>query len=137
MARLSEHFSEDEFRCKCAAKGYREEDGFCGGKVWVSPELVAMLEALRARLGGRTMLISSGCRCPKYNAIIGGSPRSQHVEGKAADIVVSGVRPNEVAAEAERMGFGGVGRYDAFTHVDVRSEKARWDLRTKKAAKGR
>ena len=36
--------------------------------------------------------------------------------------------PAEVADYAETMlaGTGGIGRYDGFTHVDVRQEKGRW-----------
>lgn len=132
---LTEHFNEDEFRCKCAENKYREEDGFCGGKSWPDPNLIPMLEALRARLGGKPITINSGCRCPKYNATLPDSaPTSQHILGKAADIVVEGVSPDEVAAEAEKLGFGGVGRYDGFTHVDIRPGRGRWDFRVKKKA---
>ena len=130
--RLSEHFSDDEFRCHCREKGHDGPE-FCGGKVWVSPTLVLQLETLRARLGGHAITINSGCRCQAYNATLPGSASSsRHILGAAADIVVEGVPPDEVADEAERMGFGGVGRYDTFTHVDVREQRGRWDSRTKR-----
>ena len=35
-----------------------------------------------------------------------------------------------VAAEADRLGFDGIGKYDTFVHLDLRGEKARWDERT-------
>lgn len=127
------HFANDEFRCHCAEHGYRPEDGFCGGKSWVSPVLAIQLETLRARLGGHPITINSGCRCAAYNATLPGSASSsRHVLGAAADIVVEGIPPDAVADEAERMGFGGVGRYDTFTHVDVREKHGRWDLRTRR-----
>ena len=70
-----------------------------------------------------------------YNRQIGGVPTSQHLGGKAADIVIEGVTPDEVAdaidflIECGLMKEGGLGRYDTFTHYDIRGTKARWDYR--------
>lgn len=47
-----------------------------------------VLEPIRVRFGG--VIINSGYRSPKLNRIIGGSPRSQHIRGEAADIEVPG-----------------------------------------------
>jgi len=46
----------------------------------------------------------------------------------AADITVTGVDPEKVADYAEELlgNTGGVGRYDSFTHIDVREKKSRW-----------
>ena len=59
---------------------------------------------------------------------MGGKFDSQHLYGVAADITVAGVRPDEVYAFADEYlsGWGGVGRYKTFTHVDVREKKSRW-----------
>ena len=48
--------------------------------------------------------------------------------GIAADIVVKGVAPEDVAAYAELLmpDKGGIGLYRTFVHIDVRNEKARW-----------
>jgi uncharacterized protein YcbK (DUF882 family) len=48
--------------------------------------------------------------------------------GKAADVKISGVSPKKVAAYAETLlkNKGGIGIYPTFTHIDVRSTKARW-----------
>jgi uncharacterized protein YcbK (DUF882 family) len=64
----------------------------------------------------------------KHNAKVGGVPNSQHVQGIAADIVVSGRTPALVADYLERKypDRYGVGRYSSFTHIDVRPVKARW-----------
>ena len=49
-------------------------------------------------------------------------------QGLAADIAVKGVSPKEVADYIQnKPGFvGGLGRYQRFTHVDVRGKQARW-----------
>lgn len=46
-----------------------------------------VLEPLRARFG--PIVVSSGYRCRRVNALAGGVPSSQHVKGEAADIVAS------------------------------------------------
>ena len=92
----------------------------------IDPELVQKLQQLRDRIG-KPISITSGYRCPAHNAAVGGAAGSQHLLGKAADIVVQGMAPATVAAIAEEFGFGGIGRYAGFTHVDTRATKARWN----------
>lgn len=46
-----------------------------------------VLEPLRRRFG--RILITSGYRSPKVNALVGGVPTSQHVRGEAADLFIS------------------------------------------------
>lgn len=46
------------------------------------------LESLRRRFG--RIIVTSGYRCPELNRAVGGTPRSQHLRGEAADIYVSG-----------------------------------------------
>ena len=92
----------------------------------VDPELVRKLQQLRDRIG-KPISITSGYRCPAHNAAVGGAAGSQHLLGKAADIVVQGMAPAQVADHAEAIGFGGIGRYAGFTHVDTRATKARWN----------
>jgi len=118
MGNLSEHFDRAEFQCRCG----------CGWDT-VDAELIRVLEDLRQSLDNRPITINSGCRCKMYNALVGGSPKSQHLLGKAADIRVEGFDPSEVAdfLEDKYSNCYGIGRYDSFTHVDVRSgAPARW-----------
>jgi uncharacterized protein YcbK (DUF882 family) len=78
------------------------------------------------------MRVISGYRDVAYNRLIGGARQSQHMEGRAADIVVTGAAPRTVhlAAMALHEGghrLGGLGIYDGFVHVDVRpGAVARW-----------
>lgn len=116
--KLSPHFHANEFRCKCKSRGLDRDDTWCHGEVWAHRDLVERLEALRARLG-RPIVITSGCRCPRYNAHIGGARMSQHKRGTAADIVVQGRTPKEVARIARELGLFVI-EYPTFTHVDVR-----------------
>jgi uncharacterized protein YcbK (DUF882 family) len=125
MSKLSKNFSRSEFRCKC--------EQYCGGTHdFVDAELIYVLEKLRKRFGGKIVDINSGCRCSGHNRDEGGSPNSQHIFGKAADIVVVGIHPDVVAdyLEKEYPDRYGIGRYNGRIHIDIRSGKARWDKRT-------
>lgn len=78
-------------------------------------------------LGNKPIIISSGYRCSAYNKRVGGAPKSQHLYGKAADIIVKGINSSKVAEVAENVFWdGGLGRYSNFTHVDTRGSRARW-----------
>jgi len=111
--KLSAHFDRSEFACACG----------CGFDT-VDTELLDALEALRAHFE-RPVRITSGARCAKYNAEVGGSPNSQHLIGRAADVVVDHIEP-ELVHEYFRDHPGGLGSYSNFTHIDTRNERARW-----------
>ena len=87
-----------------------------------------MLEGVRHFFDGRAVTINSGCRCPRHNMNVGGSARSQHLNGTAADIVVRGVAPRDVASFLKNKFSNtyGIGEYETFVHIDVRENKARW-----------
>lgn len=44
-----------------------------------------VLEPAREKLG-EPIMVNSGYRCPKHNAVVGGVVNSQHMKGEAADI---------------------------------------------------
>ena len=118
--KLSNNFRVREFRCKNGSD-----------KILIADELVKLLQKIRDHYG-KPITINSAYRTPAYNKKVGGAKYSQHVRGKAADIVISGVTPYEVAKYAESLGAGGIGLYNNFTHVDVRPGKSRWDQRSGK-----
>lgn len=96
--------------------------------VKVDEKLLTLLERIRAHVG-KPIHVNSGYRSPEYNATLkNASPRSQHCNGKAADIWVEGVTPKQIAeiAECYLGSSGGIGIYKNFTHVDVREGCARW-----------
>jgi uncharacterized protein YcbK (DUF882 family) len=112
--KISTNFSLHEFQCK---------DG--SNLVKLDEKLLEKLQQLRDKLG-KAIVIHSGYRTPEYNKKVGGSPNSQHLLGKAADISVAGMTPKQLAALAEQIGFDGIGIYSTFVHVDVRGTRARW-----------
>ncbi|MAJ37755.1 MAG: hypothetical protein CMC19_07520 [Flavobacteriaceae bacterium] len=82
----------------------------------------------------RPITINSGYRCESYNNTIpGSSSRSQHVLGKAADIVVSGMNSTQVFEQLDELQHkgkihtGGMGLYDTFVHYDIRGYRKRWN----------
>lgn len=113
---LSKNFKVNEFACT---------DG--SDPIFIDSELVAILQKIRAHFG-KAVKITSAYRTPTKNKACGGTAYSQHLYGMAADIKISGVTPKEVAAYAEKLmpNKGGIGIYSTFTHIDVRSTKARW-----------
>lgn len=114
--KLSSNFKVSEFACK---------DG--SDAVLVAPRLVMVLQTIRDHFGA-AVTINSGYRTAQYNTKVGGVAHSQHCYGTAADIVVEGQKPADVAAYARQLmpDWGGVGKYHSFTHIDVREEKADW-----------
>ena len=119
---LRPHFRLSEFASK---------DG--SDKVLVDDALVDLLEQIREAAGG-AVTINSGYRSPAHNAAVGGVRSSQHLYGRAADIVVEGVSPLLVGQIAEYYmdRRGGIGVYQTFTHVDTRAVRSRWDQRSGK-----
>jgi len=132
MGDLSPRFSRAEFACPCGC-----------GRDTVDHELIVVLERLGDHFSAlhydrRVKIhINSGHRCPAHNRAVGGSPKSQHLQGKAADfwaevVEDSGDRklPDDVIADYLEEAYParyGIGRYTGRTHLDVRAGVARWD----------
>lgn len=120
--KLSNNFVSTEFDCK--------GNDNCCNKTLIDPKLVVYLQAIREHFG-KPITITSGYRCQKHNTRVGGATGSRHTKGQAADIVVSGVAPVEVAKFAESIGVKGIGCYESaadgyFVHIDTRESKSFW-----------
>ncbi len=115
-SRLSENFMLSEFWCK---------GNGCCKTAKVDDALVSVLQEIRTHFGA-AVVINSAFRCCAHNKAVGGAAASYHTKGMAADIVVSGVKPLEVAKYAESIGVLGIGLYDDFVHIDTRAVKAFW-----------
>ena len=97
--KLRENFRVFEFACK---------DG--SDKILIDSYLVYLLQKVRNHFG-KPIHITSAYRNKEYNKKIGGASLSQHINGKAADIMVENVSPKDVAIYAdyicERTADGG------------------------------
>lgn len=114
----SVYFKKLEFCCPCS----------CSNELAViDPSLILLLDGVRQHFG-KPVHVTSGFRCRKYNAKVGGSNGSRHQYGDAADIVVEDTPSSKVYAYIDKM-YGdtlGLGLYKGHTHVDTREKKARW-----------
>lgn len=115
---------------KKVATNFRVKEFACtdgSDPIFIDSDLVNILQKIRTHFG-KSVTITSAYRTPGRNKSVGGTTYSQHLYGKAADIKVNGVSPKKVAAYAETLlkNKGGIGTYSTFTHIDVRSTKARW-----------
>lgn len=125
--KLTNNFNLDEFDC---------HDGTLVPDEYIKnvTELAENLEVLRAELKVPITIIS-GYRTPTYNEKVDGEPQSLHLVAKASDITTRDFTPDRVHDIIEqlilkgKMKQGGLGRYNGFTHYDVRGKKARWDRR--------
>jgi len=123
--RLSKNFNFSEFASKDGAEPTPDV-------LENLRKLTRNLEVIREHFGNVPIKINSGWRSPAHNAKIGGVKNSQHVKGKAADIVIKGFTPRQIAAELEKLiaakkiSQGGIGVYPNFLHYDIRGKKARW-----------
>jgi uncharacterized protein YcbK (DUF882 family) len=123
--RLTNNFYLKEFECHCGCDMPRNvmENVF---------KLSDTLQFLRNRTQN-AIRINSAYRCESHNKSIGSNSTSQHVLGKAADITIGKMKPKATADLIERLMDeevilqGGLGRYNTFTHIDIRGTKARWD----------
>lgn len=115
--KLTQNFRVKEFACT---------DG--SDPIFIDSELVTVLQNIRTHFG-KSVTITSAYRTPGKNKAVGGTTYSQHLYGKAADIKVKGITPKTVAEYAEKLlpKKGGIGIYSTFTHIDVRTTKARWN----------
>jgi len=125
---LTKNFNLSEFTCNDGTKVPNEF-------IVNAQELANQLQILRDFLGC-AIKVNSGYRTRSYNISVGGATSSQHLLCKAADIVTDKYTPEQVYAAVEllisnkQLSIKGVGRYNSFTHIDTRKNKARWDLRT-------
>lgn len=118
---LSTNFNSSEFNCK---------GNGCCKETYIDDQLIAYLQKIHDHFG-KPVIVTSGYRCPTHNKRVSGSTSSYHTKGQAADIVISGVAPAEVAKYAESLGILGIGLYETakdghFVHVDTRTKKYFW-----------
>lgn len=117
---LSKDFKAREFDCPCDN---------CS-QTFIDDELVLKLQELRDVLGF-PLKITSGYRCDHhqeelkemgFETAVG---KSQHQEGRAADVKTGHHLGVEIEEAARSVGFRAVGVGKSWAHVDLRDERDR------------
>jgi len=125
--KLSKNFTLKEMSCRCGCEMPKDVLNNV-------QKLANQLQIIRNKVNV-PITINSAYRCPKHNSIIGGAKSSQHLQGKASDIVIEGYSNDDVADLIEELIAsgdilqGGLGRYNSFKNYEIRKTKARWDFR--------
>jgi len=94
--------------------------------------LIDNLETIRAAIGNRPITVLSGYRSHAHNKSVGGSARSQHLLGNAADIRAKGISQRQLRKtikklmDAGKIEAGGLKTYNTFVHYDRRGEYVTW-----------
>ena len=108
------YWSRPEFRCPC---------GVCGGfPAEPDKTLVELADDVRVHFG-RPGHASSGVRCAKHNADVGGVANSRHLTGKALDFRIEGVSGETLLAYVQQDGrtnYAYVISGGPYVHMDVR-----------------
>lgn len=91
-------FSDQDLVCPCAK---------CGPmKLQPSFDIMSLLDILCNRLG-RKLPVTSCVRCAAHNIEIGGSPHSEHITGKAVDILCTDAEERHLLL-TEALAYGDV-----------------------------
>ena len=110
-----EHFTKEEFSCKCGAcdKGFAD----------MQASLIDHVQVAR-HLANTSFKINSAIRCEEHNTNIGGSPTSAHLTGHAVDISCrSAASRFKIIKGLQGAGFRRVLIYNTFIHADTDPSK--------------
>lgn len=90
-------FRKEEMQCKCGC-----------GRADMDADFMEALQAIRQALG--PLRVSSGFRCPEYNARVSTTGQNgPHTTGRAADLRVMGGRAYALIGVAQTHGMTGLG----------------------------
>ena len=118
---LTEHFTLEEL----TITSHRQFDNTPNADEIANLTRLAMfLERVKAKLGGKPVMINSGFRSKQVNDAVGSKDTSQHRIGCAADFRVPGMTPNEVVQTLVDSGLPYdqiIREFDSWTHISVPS----------------
>jgi len=105
----SRYFKPEEFMCRCGC-----------GQIIIDDKLIEKLDKAR-EAAGVSFTITSGYRCEKHNANVGGVKDSAHIKGMATDIACPDSRTMFLIVSACLNHFDrlGINFSKKFIHVDV------------------
>ena len=110
---MANYFSRKELECRCC--------GVC----LVDDNLISRLNQAR-ELAGIPFIITSGYRCEKHNAEVGGVPTSSHTKGLAVDIAFKDSNQCfKIMKSLLDAGFNriGINFAKSFIHCDIDGDK--------------
>lgn len=113
--KFAKHFEKSEFACKCGGvhcNGFPAEP---------DKRLVALLDDIRDA-SNTPCIISSGVRCERHNAAVGGVANSYHKKGRAADFCLSGKNAAETIAYCRKFTGRFIELYaidESYVHIAV------------------
>jgi uncharacterized protein YcbK (DUF882 family) len=82
--------------------------------------LAQFLEIVKATLGGKPVIITSGYRSKAVNDAVGSKDSSHHRLGLAADFRVPGMAPDAVVRALLKLPYQQIIReFDAWTHISI------------------
>lgn len=88
------YFDRSEFKCQCGGK-------YCNGfQNEPQEKLIKVADKVRAHFNAK-ITVSSGVRCTRHNANVGGVSNSRHLTGKAMDFCVAGKTAAQVLAHVQ------------------------------------
>jgi len=94
----------------------------CCGENEIRQEIVDLVETLESHIVDLT--ITSGYRCKKHNAEVGGSPTSSHLKGLAVDLAAPNSRTRYSILEwCFELCLGRIGIGKTFIHIDKDPDK--------------
>jgi len=105
-------FKMTEFDCKCGCGSNR----MLGAFLW-------KLDLCRERCKFR-FDVTSGYRCEKHNAAVGGKKKSEHLSGRGVDIATHNSRERyKIVEEAIELGINRIGIGSDFVHLGYDKSK--------------
>ena len=104
-------FEPEEFYCPCGRST-------CEAPRSIAPELGVALDVLRTKLR-RPLIVTSACRCAWHNARLGGEADSQHLTGRAADLLIASSAERFQLLKYAPTYFRRIGLAAKHLHVDT------------------
>ena len=102
------YFSYDEIKCKCKYPDCET--------VTFASDLLECLDSIREEWG-KPIVVTSGLRCLRHNADVGGAKKSNHTKGKAVDIAMPQSELIPFIALCHKKGIAGIGLAKGWMHL--------------------
>lgn len=109
--KITENFSLREFQCPCCHA------------VMIHSRLAASIQRLRDALE-HPLYVTSGYRCARHNAEVGGAAKSRHMRGLAADVYAPSDEQENLRELAKKAGFTKIILYPErnFAHLEINDD---------------